>query len=255
MNSLFDTGASAGQRRIALWAALGILLLALLAIPGAQTPLPPLPAFMPAFATAVIIIELITAYLLLGQFLHSGRFSGVLLFAAYLYSGLMVVPHLLVFPKVFAEAGLMGAGPQAATWLWVFWHGGFPVWVALYALVERFQPSYTIAYKQATPRRCRRRCAGGVWGARGELAGVACDGCSADHHSAGQLPLADQQRGGGGCSGGKSAGVALDAAYSAVLQSRPALVGGGHGCIVCRCGPGSDGRCTLLPGLVSGALQ
>ena len=38
------------------------------------------------------------------------------------------------FPGVFAPAGLLDAGPQTTAWLYMFWHGGFPLFVIAYAL-------------------------------------------------------------------------------------------------------------------------
>jgi diguanylate cyclase (GGDEF)-like protein len=38
---------------------------------------------------------------------------------------------------VFSDAGLLGAGPQTTAWLYMFWHGGFPLFVIVYALLKR----------------------------------------------------------------------------------------------------------------------
>jgi signal transduction histidine kinase/CheY-like chemotaxis protein len=40
----------------------------------------------------------------------------------------------LSFPGLFSPAGLIGSGPQTTAWLYFLWHGGFPVFVAGYAL-------------------------------------------------------------------------------------------------------------------------
>src|SRR5207302_10853940 len=37
---------------------------------------------------------------------------------------------------VFAPAGLLGAGPQTTAWLYIVWHGGFPLLVLGYALLK-----------------------------------------------------------------------------------------------------------------------
>jgi diguanylate cyclase (GGDEF)-like protein len=42
---------------------------------------------------------------------------------------------MLVFPGVWSEHGLLGAGAQSAVWIWVFWHGGFPALVLTAMLV------------------------------------------------------------------------------------------------------------------------
>ncbi len=43
---------------------------------------------------------------------------------------------LLTFPGVFAPTGLFGAGPQTTAWLYMVWHGGFPLVVLGYALLK-----------------------------------------------------------------------------------------------------------------------
>src|SRR5258708_32937655 len=48
----------------------------------------------------------------------------------------MAASHALPFPGLFAEIGLPGAGPQTTAWLYMFWHGGFPLVVGAYALLK-----------------------------------------------------------------------------------------------------------------------
>lgn len=55
----------------------------------------------------------------------------------------MAAVQLLVFPGVFSPAGLLGAGPQTAIWIWVFWHGGFPALVAGSLVVRSWAPALT----------------------------------------------------------------------------------------------------------------
>jgi len=45
--------------------------------------------------------------------------------------------HALTFPGPFAPSGLLGAGPQSTAWLYMCWHGGFPVFVVAYALCKQ----------------------------------------------------------------------------------------------------------------------
>ena len=44
--------------------------------------------------------------------------------------------HALTFPGLFAPTGLLGAGPQTTVWLYMIWHGGFPLLVIGYALLK-----------------------------------------------------------------------------------------------------------------------
>lgn len=67
-------------------------------------------AFVPAYATAIFVNDLITAV-------------------------------LLTFPGVFTPGGLLGAGLQTTNWLYVLWHAGFPLFVIAYVLSKDTDPS------------------------------------------------------------------------------------------------------------------
>jgi diguanylate cyclase (GGDEF)-like protein len=113
-----------------------------LAVPvglNADMKMAPTPAFLPAYATAVLLTDLLTAYLMASQYRILRRPALLMLAGAYLYSGLIVIPQMLVFPGVFSPSGLLGAGSQSAVWLWVLWHGGFPLLILGYLIVDRLQ--------------------------------------------------------------------------------------------------------------------
>ena len=129
--------ATPAQRRIALGLAMFITLVALATLPFARTPGPVIAPFVPAGVTAVILLDLVTALLFLLQFRQHGRASTLVLACAYLYTGLVVIPYILVFPGVFSADGLLGAGPQSAAWMWLFWHAGFPALLLVHAAVLR----------------------------------------------------------------------------------------------------------------------
>jgi signal transduction histidine kinase/CheY-like chemotaxis protein len=123
-----------GQRALALTVLLLSLLVFLGCVPFAKVPLGRIDAFIPAYQAALAINDLITAALLFGQF-SILRARGLLLLACgYLFTAAMVVIHTLSFPGLFAPAGLLGAGPQSTAWLYMLWHGGFPLMVIAYAL-------------------------------------------------------------------------------------------------------------------------
>jgi diguanylate cyclase (GGDEF)-like protein len=128
--------ASSRHRGIALGVAAIIILVACATIPWARTPGPVITPFLPAYLTAVVVLDLVTALLFLLHYLQRGRLSTLALSCAYLYTACVVVPHALTFPKVFSPEGLLGAGPQSAVWLWVFWHGGFPTLLLAYGLIR-----------------------------------------------------------------------------------------------------------------------
>jgi signal transduction histidine kinase len=106
--------------------------------PFSRVPLPQMDAFIPAYEAALAICDLITAVLLFGQFSRSHSRALLILASAYLFNVLLIVPHALTFPGVFAPAGLLGAGPQTTAWLYCFWHGGFALFVVAYALQASF---------------------------------------------------------------------------------------------------------------------
>lgn len=143
------------QRRIAATLAALVTLTALATMPYAHMPGPVIAPFVPAAATAVIVLDLITALMFLLQFSQRGRLSTLTLGCAYLYTGLVVVPYLLVFPGLFSADGLLGAGSQSAAWLWLFWHGGFPAMLLLHAAALRRELRAETAARQpgapATP--------------------------------------------------------------------------------------------------------
>jgi two-component system, sensor histidine kinase and response regulator len=106
-------------------------------LPYATVGLAPVPAFIPAYESALIVCDLITAVLLYGQFRFL-RLPGLLVLASgYLFTAAVAFVHALTFPGVFASAGLLGAGPQSTAWLYIVWHAGFPVFVLVYAALKR----------------------------------------------------------------------------------------------------------------------
>jgi diguanylate cyclase (GGDEF)-like protein/PAS domain S-box-containing protein len=128
------------QKQLALVTALLILIASLIVMPVAREMWPEVSAFLPAFLTGAALMELITSYLLFCQF-YQTRIP-VLCFwgATYLYSALVIVPHLLTFPGVFSPTGLLGAKEQTEIWFWVFWHGGYPLGVLASLLLAKRYP-------------------------------------------------------------------------------------------------------------------
>ena len=104
------------------------------AAPFAGTPLPKVPAFIPSYESAFAINDLITAILLFSQFAKLRSRAVCALASGYLFTALMAVAHALTFPDLFAPGGLLDAGPDTTAWLYVFWHGGFPLAVIAYSL-------------------------------------------------------------------------------------------------------------------------
>jgi len=133
--------ASDRQRRLALGAVIVSAAIFLAAAPFSQAPLAPVPAFLPAYQAALIVLELVTAVLLYGQFAILGGRGLLVLASAYLFNALMAVAHALSFPGLFAPGGLMAAGPQTTAWLYFLWHMGFPLAVIAFARLPAAEPA------------------------------------------------------------------------------------------------------------------
>jgi PAS domain S-box-containing protein len=134
---LSTTPAQKGERRIAF--ALVVLSAAafIAAVPFARVPLPVIPGFIPAYEAALALNDLITAVLLIGQLKTSRSLAFLALACGYFFDAAMIVPHALTFPGLFSDAGLLGAGAQTTAWIYMFWHGGFPLFVILYSSLKR----------------------------------------------------------------------------------------------------------------------
>ena len=109
--------------------------------PVAKRPLAPLPAFIPIYEAAVVITDLITAVLLFGQYRVLRSPAVAVLGSGYLFTAFMTAGHALSFPGLFSPAGLMGSGPQTTVWIYMLWHGGFPLFVLVYAALMHMPPA------------------------------------------------------------------------------------------------------------------
>ena len=105
-----------------------------LAIPYAGIPLMPVPAFVASYQSALAINDVITAVLLFSQFSILRSRALLLLANGYLFTASAAVVHALSFPGLFTPTGLFHAGSQTTVWLFMIWHGGFPLFVLGYAL-------------------------------------------------------------------------------------------------------------------------
>jgi signal transduction histidine kinase len=128
--------AGRSEFRLALATMLVSAAIFLAAAPFAKLQLAPVPAFIPSLASALVINDLITAVLLFGQFGFLRSRALLVLASAYLFTAFMTVAHALTFPGVFSPTGLLGAGPHSTAWLYIFWHGGFPLLLVAYALLK-----------------------------------------------------------------------------------------------------------------------
>lgn len=128
--------ADQGQRRLALCVVLLSVASFVAIAPFAKLPLTPVWAFIPIYEAVLVINDLVTAVLLFGQFAMLRSKAVLILAAGYLFTALMTIAHALSFPGLFAPGGLLGAGAQSTAWLYMAWHGGFPLFVMAYAWLQ-----------------------------------------------------------------------------------------------------------------------
>jgi membrane-associated sensor protein len=132
---------SRAQKRMAFAVTLALLVTFLLAAgPFSHIQTSRVAAFVPAYATALIVSEGITAYLLFSQFAIFRTRALLVVSSGYLFTALMAIVWLLMFPGVFAPEGLIG-GIQGRAYIYFFWHAGFPIFVMIYALTKDADPS------------------------------------------------------------------------------------------------------------------
>jgi hypothetical protein len=104
-------------------------------------PLARLPAIVPAYGTAMAITDLLTSVLLFAQFSIRRAMALLLISSGYLFTGLMAVQWMLTFPGAFAPTGLLGGGLHTTSWIYVLWHGIFPLFVVGYVLLKDRDPT------------------------------------------------------------------------------------------------------------------
>ena len=105
-------------------------------LPFSRVQLPPVPAFVASYQSALAINDLITTILLLSQFSLLRSRALLLLACGYLFTAVAAVVHGLTFPNVLTSTGLFNAGAQSTAWLYMIWHGGFPLFVLGYAVFK-----------------------------------------------------------------------------------------------------------------------
>ena len=138
---LFLSSLSPGpaQKRLALAVVLGFLAVFVLITfgPLKGVHLSRVDAFIPAYVTAMFVCESITAILLYAQFSILRSRAILVIASGYLFTALVLIPFVLVYPGVFAPGQGLFGGLQSTSWVWCFWHAGFPLFIIGYALLKR----------------------------------------------------------------------------------------------------------------------
>jgi two-component system, sensor histidine kinase and response regulator len=117
--------------------------------PIAQWRLGAVPPFVPIYDTAILVLDTLAAVLLYAQFEHVRRRSLLVLACAYVFTPLIVAAHALSIPNAYVRGTLIG-GEQSAAWLWVVWHGVFPLFIGAYALLAGAETADAASARSAT---------------------------------------------------------------------------------------------------------
>ncbi len=134
-----DEPGSAGPSTLWRSAVVGsvIVALAIVIMASGRIQLPPYPPFTLFHATFSFVVDIVTAFLLFGQFVYCRLRGYAVLGAAFLFSALAAIPFLFTFPgAILAEAPVIG-GPQSSIWIWHLWHILFPAMIAAALLVHQ----------------------------------------------------------------------------------------------------------------------
>lgn len=102
-----------------------------LLLPFAGTMLGPTLGFLPAVLMAVLCFDVISLYLLAGEFRDSGDRRILVTAWAYVLSLVAMLGYALAFPGVFSTEPPLASVPSVAPYLYILWHTGFPVLLGL----------------------------------------------------------------------------------------------------------------------------
>jgi signal transduction histidine kinase len=139
---LSEQSGSSGQRRLALGVAVAFTIAFLSILFIGDRKLPHSVAYVPILDSIMFMSDLITATLLYLQYYLSRQSRSLALGMGYLFSALIIIPHLLTFPGNFSPTGLLGADVDTAFWLYYFCRLGFFIGVIAYSLLG--EPHYAV---------------------------------------------------------------------------------------------------------------
>jgi diguanylate cyclase (GGDEF)-like protein len=114
------------QRLVALAFVTALVVVGAVATPFVKASLYPLPGYMLAFGTTMVVTNAILASLLLSRGKAEGDGSVSLLGATYLFVGLIFLPMTAAFPGALTPGALIGT-TYSAIWIWTAWHAGFGI--------------------------------------------------------------------------------------------------------------------------------
>ncbi|WP_439374820.1 MASE4 domain-containing protein [Bradyrhizobium sp. DASA03120] len=125
--------ATAQQRRAAISVVIALIVVTAVVAPFANRTLGRVDAFVPVLQTVLATADLITAILLLAQYVILPQRALLAVAAAYLCSASFAFLQTLSFPGGYAPTGLIGDGTNTSAWFFVFWHLTYPLGILIYA--------------------------------------------------------------------------------------------------------------------------
>jgi diguanylate cyclase (GGDEF)-like protein len=88
-------------------------------------------SFMPGLLGAVTVFDLMSVYLLVGDFRDRGELRTLVTSLAYVWSLMLVVGYALAFPSAVLADPPLAMTASSAPYLYLTWHCGFPVLLGL----------------------------------------------------------------------------------------------------------------------------
>lgn len=84
-------------------------------------------SFVPAVLSVVACFDVLSVYLLVGEYRDTGHPRTLAMAAAYGWSLVLMAGYALAFPGVVSATPPLAVTPSTAPWLYLGWHVGFPV--------------------------------------------------------------------------------------------------------------------------------
>lgn len=122
------------QLKLARWPAVvcaAAVLVTVVVSPMGGRVLGPSPSFLPAVLSVVACFDVLSLYLLVGEYHDTGDRRMLAMSGAYLWSLVVMAGYGLAFPGVVSADPPLASAASVAPWLYVCWHSGFPILLGL----------------------------------------------------------------------------------------------------------------------------
>jgi diguanylate cyclase (GGDEF)-like protein/PAS domain S-box-containing protein len=89
------------------------------------------PSFVPVMLALILSFDLLSFLLLTRQFSDTGDRRALVLASSYMFSFVVLAGYGAAFPGVLGAVGPLGGWPSTAPWLYIVWHAGFSLLLAV----------------------------------------------------------------------------------------------------------------------------